>query len=138
LKGAGETIDRAYGKGAAEIIDKVTVSIGKINGGLKVNMIPGQCTIECDIRLPVGLNKKHVMVEIEKICSKYPQLSYKEINYTDPSFCNPNGDMVQYLQANAEKSIGIKPKAIVSLGGTDARLWRYRNIPAYVYGKERS
>ena len=22
----------------------------------------------------------------------------------------------------------------MSLGGTDARLWRYRNIPAYVYG----
>ena len=23
---------------------------------------------------------------------------------------------------------------VVSLGGTDARLWRYENIPAYVYG----
>jgi hypothetical protein len=25
-------------------------------------------------------------------------------------------------------------RAVVSLGGTDARLWRYENIPAYVYG----
>ena len=29
---------------------------------------------------------------------------------------------------------GYQPVPIVSLGGTDARLWRYRNVPAYVYG----
>jgi len=29
---------------------------------------------------------------------------------------------------------GFKPTPIVSLGGTDARLWRYRDIPAHVYG----
>ena len=55
---------------SAEIIDKVTVNIGMIYGGLKVNMIPGQCTIEGDIRLPVGLDKESVMAELERICSK--------------------------------------------------------------------
>jgi succinyl-diaminopimelate desuccinylase len=134
LKGAEEIIDRAYGKGAAKIIDKVTVNVGMIYGGLKVNMIPGQCTIESDIRLPVGLDKEGVMAEIEKICSKYHGLSYREINYTPPSSCDPNGDMVHYLRANAHESFGIKPLPIISLGGTDARLWRYKNIPAYVYG----
>ena len=29
---------------------------------------------------------------------------------------------------------GYQPVPIVSVGGTDARLWRYRNVPAYVYG----
>lgn len=29
---------------------------------------------------------------------------------------------------------GYQPVPIVSLGGTDARLWRYRHVPAYVYG----
>jgi succinyl-diaminopimelate desuccinylase len=42
--------------------------------------------------------------------------------------------MVHYLRANAHESFGIKPLPIISLGGTDARLWRYKNIPAYVYG----
>ncbi|MEM6676708.1 MAG: M20 family peptidase, partial [Pseudomonadota bacterium] len=27
-----------------------------------------------------------------------------------------------------------RPTPIVSIGGTDARLWRYEGIPAYVYG----
>ena len=32
-------------------------------------------------------------------------------------------------------SVGVSSAySIVSLGGTDARLWRYENIPAYVYG----
>jgi succinyl-diaminopimelate desuccinylase len=42
--------------------------------------------------------------------------------------------MMKILQANAEESGEYKPSPIVSLGGTDARLWRYENIPAYVYG----
>ena len=29
---------------------------------------------------------------------------------------------------------GLEPQPIVGLGGTDTRLWRYRDIPAYVYG----
>ena len=29
---------------------------------------------------------------------------------------------------------GFTPSPVISLGGTDARLWRQRGIPAYVYG----
>lgn len=35
---------------------------------------------------------------------------------------------------NAESLTGIKPVDVVSLGNTDARLWRYRNVPAVIYG----
>jgi succinyl-diaminopimelate desuccinylase len=28
----------------------------------------------------------------------------------------------------------VDPAPVISLGGTDARLWRYKNIPAIVYG----
>jgi len=42
--------------------------------------------------------------------------------------------MLRIIQANVKAMRGFEPAPIVSLGGTDARLWRYRNIPAYVYG----
>jgi succinyl-diaminopimelate desuccinylase len=29
---------------------------------------------------------------------------------------------------------GFEPAPVVSLGATDTRLWRYRDVPAYVYG----
>ena len=42
--------------------------------------------------------------------------------------------MVGILQDNVEQLTGARPKPIVSLGGTDARLWRQAGVPAYVYG----
>ena len=42
--------------------------------------------------------------------------------------------MVGTLQANVEGLIGKNAKPIISLGGTDARLWRKEGVPAYVYG----
>ena len=41
---------------------------------------------------------------------------------------------MQILKNNVQDLRGFQPEPVVSLGGTDARLWRYKNIPAYVYG----
>ena len=39
------------GAGAADIVPRVTLNIGMIQGGLKVNMVPDHVRIEADIRL---------------------------------------------------------------------------------------
>jgi succinyl-diaminopimelate desuccinylase len=66
---------------------------------------------------------------------RHPQITMKEINFSPPSWCEPYSEMVEHLQANAgHLRRDLKPVPIVSLGGTDARLWRYKKIPAYVYG----
>jgi succinyl-diaminopimelate desuccinylase len=129
-----EAIDKAQGKGAAAIIQKVTVNIGRIEGGLKVNMIPGTCRFEVDIRLPVGATKEKIMAEVSKILGRHPEAKVEEINSQPPSWCDPYGDMMEIIQKNVVGLGREKPQPIVSLGGTDARLWRLRNIPAYVYG----
>ncbi|UCD59288.1 MAG: M20/M25/M40 family metallo-hydrolase, partial [Candidatus Hydrogenedentota bacterium] len=129
-----EVIDKAQGNGAAEIVGKVTVNIGTIRGGLKVNMVPGECVVEVDIRLPVGIEKQQVMAEVKKILARYPEVSCEEINDNPPSWCEPYGAMTEFVRANVKALNGIEAAPIVSLGGTDARLWRYRNVPAYVYG----
>jgi succinyl-diaminopimelate desuccinylase len=64
----------------------------------------------------------------------YPQVTYEEINYSPPSWCDPEHEMVGIIQANAKALRGIEPQPICSLGGTDTRLWRYHDVPAYVYG----
>ena len=70
----------------------------------------------------------------QKSLARYPQASVTEMNFNPPSYCPPDGEMVAVIQKNVEALRGFKPQPIVSLGGTDARLWRYRDIPAYVYG----
>ena len=64
----------------------------------------------------------------------FPEASFEEINCNLPSYCDPYGDMMGIIQKNVEELKGFTPKPVVSLGGTDARLWRYIDVPAYVYG----
>jgi len=134
LEAARESVDKAMGEGAADIVSKVTLNIGIIEGGLKVNMVPFACRFEADIRLPLGVTREQVMAEVNKILARYPQATVEEINFNPPSYCPPDGAMVGFIQKNVQDLRGFKPQPIVSLGGTDARLWRYRDIPAYVYG----
>ena len=133
-KEAEPYFEKGMGSGASKIISKVTLNIGMIKGGLKTNMIPGECTFEADIRLPVGIESEIVMDQIHKILKNYPQVIMTEDMNNPPSHCDPNGDMLEILQDNVEQLRGYRPAQVVSMGGTDARLWRYKGIPAYVYG----
>ena len=117
-----EEMDRAMGKGAADIVPRVTLNIGVIEGGLKVNMVPNIVHVEADIRLPVGVEKEQVISVVKQVLEGYPQATMSEINSSPPSWCEPNHEMVEHLQKNANTLGGYQPVPIVSLGGTDARL----------------
>ena len=134
LASAAAAMDRAMGAGAADIMQQITLNIGTIQGGLKVNMVPGLCTFEADFRLPVGGTKAMVLDGVTEILRRYPSVTMEEINFSEPAACDPFGEMVGYLRSNARALANVDPAPILSLGGTDARLWRQRGIPAYVYG----
>jgi succinyl-diaminopimelate desuccinylase len=134
LDQAAEVIEKAYGPGASRIVRRVTVHPGVVQGGLKVNMVASQCTFETDIRLPNGLEAAQILAEIDKIMAGFPEASYRQINYSPPSWCPPDAEMAQLVRTNAQAVSGIDPTPVISLGGTDARLWRYRDLPAIVYG----
>lgn len=134
IEAGREAMDRAMGAGAGAIVDKVTVNIGTIRGGVKVNMIPSSAVFEADIRLPVGVSRERVMAEVERILQAFPEATMKETNCNLPSWVDPNCEIIEIVQKNVEELRGFCPQPIVSLGGTDARLWRYRNIQACVYG----
>jgi len=134
LAGAVAAIDEAQGPGAKDILQRVTLNIGVIHGGQKVNMVPGTCWFEADIRLPPGVGKDAVMARVQAIAACYPEATMEEINFSAPSVCDPNHAMVRILRANARALGRPEPAPIVSLGGTDARLWRQRGIPGLVHG----
>lgn len=134
LERGKQTVDDALGQGASEILQKLTVNIGTVRGGMKVNMIPSECVIEADVRLPIGLKKERVMEEVHKILEGYPQATLEEGGSSSPNWCDPEHEMVDILQQNVDALRGFRPAPVCSLGGTDARLWRYRDIPAFIYG----
>jgi len=127
-------LNRAQGQGAAEVVDRMSVNIGRIEGGLKVNMIPSECQFDLDIRLPLGLERSTLLSWVDEIAGRYPEAGYEEVNFSAPNWCDPDGEMVRLLQRNAHAVCGVDPKPVVGLGATDTRLWRYLDIPAYIYG----
>ncbi|KAI1626729.1 acetylornithine deacetylase/succinyldiaminopimelate desuccinylase-like deacylase [Exophiala viscosa] len=134
-----KVVDEIMGPGAADIVLKPTVNIGTMHGGIKVNMIPDRCVVEADIRLPIGLTKDVVLKYIDdKVLDGFPQgqVSYQvqKAASNPPSHCPVDHDMVGVLAGAAEKVTGRKPLAIPSLGATDTKFWRYRGVPAYVFG----
>ena len=128
-----EAAEKALGEGGAEVMSRLSVNIGTIEGGLKVNVIPRECSFEVDLRLPPGLSRETVLPRVEAIVSKYPGASVEENRYDGPLWSPPDGDMAGIMRSNS-RLLGIDPKPIVSLGGSDLKFWRSLGVPSYYYG----
>jgi succinyl-diaminopimelate desuccinylase len=129
-------IERALGAGGGRILNRFTVSAGVIAGGIKINMLPGHCRLEVDIRLPVCTTHAGLMREVEAIVAHYPEVAVQPVwtHSAEPTVSRPNHPMLEILQATV-KSLGRpEPVASVSLGATDMKHWRARGVPGYVYG----
>ena len=132
---ASADLDKGYGSGAAKVTRSLTVSVGQIKGGVKVNMIPAECEFEVDIRVPNGADPEAVKAEVAAIASRHPDVSYEVFTHTVPNWCEPYHEMMDIVRANAGLlRPGLVPARVVSPGGTDARLWRVNGVPAVVYG----
>lgn len=129
-------IDLALGRGGGDILNRVTVSPGVIQGGLKINVLPGHCRLEVDIRLPLGMTHAAVMAEVERIVAGTPEARLLPVwtHSAEPTASDPTHRMVGILQDVAEGLIGRRPVPAVSLGASDAKHWRRQGVPAFLYG----
>ena len=107
-----------------------------MRGGVKVNMLPAECEIEVDARLPVGVDREEVRRAVRRIVERYPEASWDEgpNQAANATWSDPEHEMIGLIQDNVEASLGFRPPPIISLGGTDCRFWRAAGVPAYVYG----
>lgn len=123
----------ALGAGGFNVMSSLSINVGVINGGVKNNMIPRSCTFEADLRLPPGLSINEVMPHIQSIIERYPEAKIEDIRYDPPLWSPPDGDMAKIIRRNAQ-ILGVDPKPIISLGGSDLKFWRRLGIPSYYYG----
>lgn len=109
------------------------MNVGTMAAGPKVNMIASRCQFEVDFRLPNGVTKDDVLAHVESLRSRH-NFSYEILMSNDPNWCDPENELVRIIQRNASQITNIAPAPVIALGNTDARLWRYRGIPAVIYG----
>jgi succinyl-diaminopimelate desuccinylase len=129
-------IESVLGRGAGDILNRFTVSVGVIQGGIKINVLPGHCRLEVDIRLPVCMTHAGLIGEIDAIVARYPEVILKPVwtHSAEPSICDPGHRMMKILQATVKSLTDTEPVASVSLGATDMKHWRTQGVPGYVYG----
>jgi hypothetical protein len=69
-----------------------------------------------------------------QILARVPKAAVEALTDSAPSLCDPNHPMVGILRANAVALVRPAPASIGRLGGTAARVWRQRGIPACRHG----
>lgn len=133
LEASKEAFDRANGPGASKYARSITMNVGTMTAGPKVNMIASRCQFEVDFRLPNGVTKADVLAHIEGLRDDHV-FDYEVMMSNDANWCEPDGDLARIVRRNAASVTGIEPVNVLALGNTDTRLWRYRGVPAVVYG----
>lgn len=122
--------------GLERVLDHVSVNIGTIRGGDKVNKIPDHCEAEFDLRTPFGVNPQTVVNWIREqlaAAGVEAQLETSEqllpANYTLPSEA-----VVQSVVNCGTEILGRPVTASLQWASSDARHFRLRGIPTIQFG----
>jgi succinyl-diaminopimelate desuccinylase len=123
------------------LLGKPTLSIGLIQGGTKINIVPDRCEIEVDRRMLPGEKKEEVLKGMKGILDSLqlqdPLFQYRmeEIDFAEPSEVNPEEEIVRIGVESIHEVIGEKPSLRAFSGFTDSRFYINQcHIPALIFG----
>ncbi|MBD3192366.1 MAG: ArgE/DapE family deacylase [Candidatus Heimdallarchaeota archaeon] len=123
-----------------ELLGKSTCNIGTINGGAKINVVPEECSLECDYRLVPGVDQQEFQQglhqQIQALSREHEcDFSY-EITHKVPALSTPpNEPLVQGFLEWANKIAAVPKEPIGLTYGTDAAaLIPPKEIPFIIFG----
>ena len=119
------------GHGETEVLQKVTVNFGVIEGGISPNLIPAKASAQGDIRLPVGIELKDVEEKIREIIDSIEGLSYHVFRQYEANWSDTNHEIFSLTAANVKHVTGVDPVLTMRVGASDSRHYRLsKNIPS--------
>ena len=121
------------GAGEAETLGRITVNLGRIEGGTSPNLVPARARAALDIRLPVGVATAAVEAAIHGALDD-PSLTVRVLRNFAPNHTDPDHPLVRLCAAAAEEVLGTPVAVNMRVGGSDARWFRMRGTPTVVYG----
>lgn len=122
------------GTGEAETLQRVTVNIGTIEGGISPNLVPAEARAAADIRLPVGVSLEAVEAALHRELDACEGVSWRIVRAYPPSFTPPDHEIVRRTVAAATKVFGKAPVSNMRVGASDARIYRMFGVPSVVFG----
>ena len=131
IESAGGISEIYSGQGETEVLQKVTVNFGVIEGGLSPNLIPASASAQADIRVPVGVDMREVEQKIKEIADSIEGISYRVFNEYEPNWSDINHEIFKLTAANVKHITGEAPVTTMRVGASDARHYRIsKDIPS--------
>ena len=122
------------GEGEAETLRRITVNIGRIEGGIGVNTISDRARALCDIRIPPGVTVDQVKATLVSAIDPHPDVSWRILECTESSWTDPEEEIVRAVHENAAAVTGWDVVVNLRAGFSDARFYRHAGVPSVVYG----
>lgn len=123
--------------GADPLECSVTVNVGKIEGGVSLNLVAGTASADVDIRIPHGLSVDDVVGvlrrRLDKACIT---CEIEDLRATDPTMTDPGTRIVGIAMENCQAVLGRPSHRSIRVGASDARFFRRHSIPTIVYGPQ--
>lgn len=134
LEAAREATEAAFGAGATGVLGRITVNVGRIEGGTTLNLVADLARAEVDIRLPAGAATAQVVRELERICGAERRLSLRLLKADEPHASPPDAAIFRALRRATGQVRGRPAPLTGRIGASDARWFRPAGIPTAVYG----
>ncbi len=123
------TLDADYGSGATEALGRLTVNVGTIGGGTKVNMVAERAAAHVDLRIPLGMALVEARGFVEEVVARHEGLTIRELWANEPTTSNTDHPWLRLLRDTSASVYGSPRPFIATPGFTDARFFRLKGIP---------
>lgn len=125
------------GQGLAyQVFDHVTVNIGTIQGGTKVNVVADRCTVQVDSRVPFGVDYREVMERAHSLLlGAGIETEIKPFGFQgNANWTPPEEPVVRHLVDSISEVSGEEAYGVLQWASSDARHFRTHHIPVLQYG----
>lgn len=126
--------DDLLGKGTTDVLSSVTVNLGTIRGGIKINLVADSCEAEVEIRIPPGILTPRILSHIGRMVREQRGVTYEVINRSEPNYTRSDHELFTIITRNVIDVRGESPVLNISSPATDSRVFRRVGIPVAVYG----
>lgn len=112
----------------------VTLNIGKIEGGEKVNIVADSCSMDLDFRFAIDKNLKYFLRQIKGIVAKISKkFSLEVLAFQSPVEMSKKNILINTLKTSL-RAKGIAPYMEVSRGATVLNFLADKKITSCVFG----
>ncbi|MDP6390224.1 MAG: M20/M25/M40 family metallo-hydrolase [Alphaproteobacteria bacterium] len=134
IREAAPISEALSGAGESDTLQRITVNLGRIEGGLNINTIPNSAKALLDFRLPPGTAVADLHARIAAALDPLRDVTWEVLSECEPNWTEPDHELVRLVHDNARAVLGRDVAVNLRPGFSDARFYRQKGVPSVVYG----